>query len=86
MISELSCEFPQISCTVLYEIITVKLGYHKFCARCIPEILMGVHKCRESLWRYHKDGDEPLNHVIQVTDDETWASFMNVESKEHSKQ
>jgi hypothetical protein len=32
-ISELSCEFPQISRTVLYEIITVTLGCHKFCAR-----------------------------------------------------
>jgi transposase len=29
-ISELSCKFPQISHTVLYEIITVGLGYHKF--------------------------------------------------------
>jgi hypothetical protein len=41
-ISELSSEFPQISCTVLYDIIIVKLGYHKFCARCIPKILLGV--------------------------------------------
>jgi hypothetical protein len=24
----LSCEFPQISCTVLYEIIAVRLSYH----------------------------------------------------------
>jgi hypothetical protein len=31
--SEISCEFPLISCTVLYEIITRMLGYHcKFCA------------------------------------------------------
>jgi hypothetical protein len=29
-ISELLCEFPQISCTVLYEIIIVRLGYHEF--------------------------------------------------------
>jgi hypothetical protein len=28
-ISELSCEFPQISCTVLCEIITIRLGYLK---------------------------------------------------------
>jgi hypothetical protein len=27
-ISKLLCEFPKISCTVLYEIITVRLGYH----------------------------------------------------------
>jgi hypothetical protein len=32
-ISELLCEFLQILCTVLYEIITVRLGYHRFCAR-----------------------------------------------------
>jgi hypothetical protein len=43
-ISELSCEFPQISCPALYEIITVRLGYHKFCARQVPKILMGAHK------------------------------------------
>jgi hypothetical protein len=29
-ISELSCEFPQISRTLLYEIIRVRLDYHKF--------------------------------------------------------
>jgi hypothetical protein len=29
--SEVSYEFPQISRTVLYEIITVRLGYHKCC-------------------------------------------------------
>jgi hypothetical protein len=34
-ISELSCEFPNISCTVLYEIITDRLGYHNFCARWV---------------------------------------------------
>jgi hypothetical protein len=32
-ISELSREFPQISRTVLYEIMTVRLGYNKFCPR-----------------------------------------------------
>jgi hypothetical protein len=43
-ISELSCEFPQISCTVLYEITTVRTGYHKFCARWIPKMLKGAYK------------------------------------------
>jgi hypothetical protein len=28
---------------------------------------------------YHTDGDEFLNHII--TDDETWVSFVNVETK-----
>jgi hypothetical protein len=31
--SKLPSEFPQISRTFLCEIITVRLGYHKFCAR-----------------------------------------------------
>jgi hypothetical protein len=43
-VSELLCEFPQISCTLLCEIIRVKLGYHKFYARWVPKMLMGAHK------------------------------------------
>jgi oligoribonuclease (3'-5' exoribonuclease) len=43
-ISEVSCEFPQISRTVLYEIITVRLSYHKFCARWVPKVLTGANK------------------------------------------
>jgi hypothetical protein len=43
-ISELSCEFPQISCTVLYEIITVRLGYHKFCTALFSKMLTGEYK------------------------------------------
>jgi hypothetical protein len=43
-------------------------------------------KCREwlrfFLERYHKDGDEFLNHIVQVTGDETWVSFVNVETIE----
>jgi hypothetical protein len=51
-------------------------------------MLTGAHKTQRMasaltfLERYNKDGDEFLNHIIQVTDDETWISFMNVETKE----
>jgi hypothetical protein len=38
------------------------------------------------LERRHKDGDEFLNHTVRVTGDETWASFVNVETKEQSEQ
>jgi hypothetical protein len=31
--------------------------------------------------RYHKDGDEFLRLIVQVTGDETWVSFLNVETK-----
>jgi histone-lysine N-methyltransferase SETMAR len=37
------------------------------------------------LERYHKDGDEFLNHIVQVIGDKTWVSFVNVETKEQSK-
>jgi hypothetical protein len=36
-ISELPREFPHISRTVLYEIITDRLGYHNFCARWVQQ-------------------------------------------------
>jgi hypothetical protein len=34
------------------------------------------------LERDHKDGDEFLNHIIRVTGDETWVSFVNANQKE----
>jgi hypothetical protein len=64
-------------CTVHHEIITVRLGYQKFCATWVPKMLTGVHKMQKMASalsfseQYHKDGDEFLNHIIQVTDDET---------------
>jgi hypothetical protein len=38
------------------------------------------------LEQYHKDGDEFLSHILRVTGGETWVSFLNVETKEQSKQ
>jgi oligoribonuclease (3'-5' exoribonuclease) len=43
-ISELSYEFPQILSAVLYEIITVRPGYRKICARWVPKIITRAHK------------------------------------------
>jgi hypothetical protein len=43
-ISEFSCEFPQISRTVLYEIIIATIGYHhKSRTRWVPKLLTGEH-------------------------------------------
>jgi hypothetical protein len=51
---------------------------------------MGVHKTQwmtlNFLKWYHKDGDEFLKHIVQVTGDETWVSSVNAETKEQSKQ
>jgi hypothetical protein len=49
---------------------------------------MGMHKTQKTtsaltfVERYHKNGNEFLNHIIQITGDETWLSFVNVEIKE----
>jgi hypothetical protein len=37
------------------------------------------------LEKYHKDGDEILSHIVRVTGDETWVSFVNAETKEQTK-
>jgi hypothetical protein len=37
------------------------------------------------LERYHKDGNEFLNHIVRVTGHETRVSFVNVQTKEQSK-
>jgi hypothetical protein len=53
---------------------------------------MGEHKMQRMalaltfLEKYHEDGDEFLNRIIRVTGDETWASFVNTETKEQLKQ
>jgi hypothetical protein len=91
-ISEISRPFPQISRAVLYEIITVKLGFHKFCARWVPNMLPGAHKTKRMystltfVERCHNDGKNFFSHIVQATDDETWVSYVNVETKEQSKQ
>jgi hypothetical protein len=89
-ISEFWFEFPHVSRTVLYEIVTHKLGYHKFCARWVPKMFTDAHKTQRMAWAltflewYCKDGNEFLNHI--VTGDETWVSCVKAETKEQSKQ
>jgi hypothetical protein len=56
-------------------------------------MLPGAHKTQiiasafvEFLERHLHNGDEFLNHIVRVIDDETFVSFLNFETKEHSKQ
>ncbi|GBN28619.1 hypothetical protein AVEN_36171-1 [Araneus ventricosus] len=39
-------EFPQISKTVLHEIVTNRLNYRKLCSRWVPKTLTDVHKTK----------------------------------------
>jgi hypothetical protein len=43
-ISGLLLEFPQILFSLLCEIITVRLGCHKFCTTLVLKMLTGGHK------------------------------------------
>jgi hypothetical protein len=50
-------------------------------------MLKGVHKTQRMasaltyLELYHKDSDEFIYHIVRVTGDKTWVSFVNIETK-----
>lgn len=87
-ITMLSNKFPQISRTVLYEIVVDNLGYHKLCSRWVPKMLTDVHKTKRLgsaltfLTRYSNEGEDFLNQI--VTGDETWVRHLTPESKQQS--
>jgi len=89
-ISELSFEFPQVSRSVIYNIVSEKLGYKKLCARWVPKMLTDEHKqkrlaaAHQFLQHHQIEGDQSLDHI--VTGDETWISYTNMESKRQSMQ
>jgi hypothetical protein len=55
-----SLHFPQISRTILYEIVSDRLNYRKLCSRWVPKILSEEHKTKRAgsaltfLTRYSK--------------------------------
>jgi hypothetical protein len=48
--------------------------------------MQGMASALTFLELHQKDGNDFLNHIIQVTGYETVVSFVNVETKEQSKQ
>ncbi|KAJ4432082.1 hypothetical protein ANN_20696 [Periplaneta americana] len=87
-ITELSSHFPQISLSLLHEIVTKHLLFKKVCARWVPKNLTPEHKMKRLgaaltfLQWYHDDGDEFLDRII--TGDETWISHFTPETKQQS--
>ncbi|GFW76483.1 uncharacterized protein TNCV_1582621 [Trichonephila clavipes] len=71
-ISALATEFPQISRSLMHEIVTDKLKFHKLCARCVPKILTESHKTKrmgcalEFLTRYHEGGVDFLSQEMKL--------------------
>ncbi|XP_067127515.1 histone-lysine N-methyltransferase SETMAR-like [Centruroides vittatus] len=87
-ISSLSKEFPAVSRSVLYEIVTGRLNYRKLCSRWVPKMLTEEHKTKRLasaltfLERYSDEGDDFLSRI--VTGDETWVAYVTPESKQQS--
>ncbi|GFS77563.1 putative transposase [Trichonephila clavipes] len=81
---------PEVSMTTLYEVVTVKLGYRKLCARWVPKMLTKEHKKKrmgftlDFLTRYAEAGDEFLDHI--KTGDERWVYHYTPEFKQQSLQ
>ncbi|KAJ4431874.1 hypothetical protein ANN_20480 [Periplaneta americana] len=71
-ITELSSHFPQISRSLLHEIVTKHL--------CSKKCVRGA--ALTFLQRYHDDGDEFLDRI--VTGDDTWISHFTPETKHQS--
>ena len=63
-ISELSEEFPEISRSALYTIVSKDLGYWKLCAHWVPKMLTDDHKTQHIasaltfLTRYHNEVED----------------------------
>lgn len=63
MVFSISETFPQVSRSVLYEIVTERLNYPKLCSRWVPSILTealkikGLGKALTFLEYYDADGD-----------------------------
>jgi transposase len=49
-ISSLSLHFPQISRSLLHEIVSDKFNYRKLCLRWVPKMLMDEHKMKQATW------------------------------------
>ncbi|GFX58973.1 uncharacterized protein TNCV_806771 [Trichonephila clavipes] len=89
-VKELHQIIPEVSMTTLYEVVTVKLGYRKLCARWVPKMLTEEHKKKRMgfalnfLTRYAEASDEFLDHI--VTGDKTWVYHHTPESKKQPMQ
>jgi hypothetical protein len=49
-ISSRSLHFPQISRSVIHEIVSDKLRFRKLCSRWVPKMLTDEHKIKQATW------------------------------------
>lgn len=89
-LDEISALVPQISRSLLHEIVTETLGFRKLCARWVPKQLTDQHKlhrvasARQFLERFEQEGEKFIDSI--VTGDETWVAHYTPETKRQSMQ
>lgn len=82
--------FPHISQSLLRDTLSEKLGYKKFCVRCLPRMLTPQHRqdrvtaAREFLNRFAEEEEVFLDSI--VTPDGTWMCHYTPESRRQSLQ
>ena len=87
-ITSLSLHFPQISWSLLHQIVSGKVKFRKLCAHCVPKMHTEEHKLKQQattlhfLTQYSEEGENLLSHV--VTGNETWMSHEAPHSKQQS--
>jgi hypothetical protein len=71
IISSLSLHFPQISQSLLHEIVSDKLCFWKLCSRWMPKMLTEGQKMKRQasaltfLTRYSEQGDDFLSRIVK---------------------
>jgi len=87
-ITSLSLHFPQISLSLLHQIVSGKVKFQKLCANWVLKMLTEEHKLKQQattldfMTQYNEEVENFLCHV--VTGNETWVSHEDPKSKEQS--
>ena len=89
-IRELAAQVPEVSEKSIDTILTERLGYHKVCARWVPNMLSENHKiervnCAQGFLRECAENTEEFLDSI-VMGDETWCHYVTPETKQQSRQ
>ncbi|GFX10012.1 uncharacterized protein TNCV_4101511 [Trichonephila clavipes] len=87
-ITTLSLEFPDVSRSVVYKIVTVDLNIKKLCSRWVLRLYSKTQRegfviSLDFLNRYEEEGDDDMLSRI-VTGDKTWVSHITPESRQQS--
>ncbi|GFX02816.1 uncharacterized protein TNCV_4437981 [Trichonephila clavipes] len=69
-ITTLSLEFPNVSRSVVYKIVTEDFNFKKLCSRWVPRLLTAEHQEKkfaislDFLIRYEEEGDDMMSRIV----------------------